>query len=63
MFADDLLLYIRSQKEILYLGIFLDIRLTWAKHINEVARRATLAVNIMKAMSKITWELVSNPCY
>ncbi|XP_043476376.1 uncharacterized protein LOC122507632 [Leptopilina heterotoma] len=46
---------IPMQEELLYLGIFLDRRLTWAKHINEVARRATLAINIMKAMSKITW--------
>lgn len=43
------------REELLYLGIFLERRLTWAKHIIKVARRATSAVNIMKAMSEVSW--------
>lgn len=40
---------------IMYLGIILDRKLSWLPHIKYLAGRATAAVNVLKAMAKVSW--------
>ena len=42
-------------KEYKYLGMFLDRRLTWTKHIEESCRKAMKGINVMRALSRVWW--------
>lgn len=39
----------------IYLGVYLDERLTWKKHIKEMAKSAYKSINLLRAISKVSW--------
>ena len=43
------------KKEVKFLGLIFDSRLTWNKHIDYVAKRCTQRLNLMKCMSGQRW--------
>ncbi|XP_051170050.1 uncharacterized protein LOC127287259 [Leptopilina boulardi] len=58
--AGDIELVIDGQtltavNSIMYHGIILDRKLSWLPHIKYIAGRATAAVNVLKAMAKVSW--------
>lgn len=38
-----------------YLRIYLDKRLTWNKHIKEMAKSVHKSINLLRAMAKVSW--------
>lgn len=46
---------VTAQTDLTYLGIILDRKLSWQKHINEISRKAMKTINLIKSMSRISW--------
>ncbi|XP_043480509.1 uncharacterized protein LOC122510137 [Leptopilina heterotoma] len=46
---------VSAQTDMTYLGIILDKKLTWQKHIREISQKATKTLNLIKSMTRISW--------
>lgn len=46
---------VTAQSDLTYLGIILDRKLSWQKHINEISRKAIKKINLIKSMVRISW--------
>ncbi|XP_043480278.1 uncharacterized protein LOC122509979 [Leptopilina heterotoma] len=46
---------VTAQSELTYLGIILDRKLGWQKHVREISQKATKTLNVIKSMSRISW--------
>lgn len=46
---------VTTQTDLTYLGIILDKRLSWQKHIKAISQKATKTFNLIKSMTRISW--------
>lgn len=46
---------VMAQSELTYLGIILDGKLTWQKHVKGIAQKATKTLNLIKSLTRISW--------
>lgn len=44
-----------AASSMLYLGVMLDSRLTWRKHVDYIVGKSLVAVNIMRALARVSW--------